>query len=251
VSVVVPPRLRWLVDKWRSIGSPEQDGIAWPWQRWAERFPAEAQTFQALPQRLTRPVVRRACQDAAASPVAAERAFLTVMAWGYGGTGYGPYRVQRVLEATRDAGPILRSAADELASGEPVQAYARLGDHGAARLPGLGPAFGTKFLYFCSPPGTEPALILDRLVAGWLSGHAGLRLNQIRWSASTYLRYLTTMSEWADEMTLPPDKLEACVFMAAAADRGGQWAQRQSQAIPGTALQRTASIGGNGHEQTS
>lgn len=145
------------------------------------------------------------------------------MAWGYGRVGYGPHRVQRVLETTRDAGPILRCAADELASGGPVRAYVRLGDHGAARLPGLGPAFGTKFLYFCSPPG-GPALILDRLVAGWLSEHAGLRLNQIRWSASTYLRYLTAMSEWADEMALPADKVETCVFMAAAADTGSQWA---------------------------
>ena len=93
----------------------------------------------------------------------------------------------------------------------------------SARLPGLGPAFGTKFLYFCSPPG-DPALILDRLVADWLGEHAGLRLNQIRWSASTYLRYLTAMAGWADEMALPADKLEACIFMAAAADTGGQWA---------------------------
>jgi hypothetical protein len=117
------------------------------------------------------------------------------------------------------------SAVGELADGGGlVRAYGRLGDHGAARLPGLGPAFGTKFLYFCSPPGTCPALILDRLVADWLSEHAGLRLNQIRWSASTYLRYLTAMSGWADEMALPADKLEVCIFMAAAADTGGQWA---------------------------
>lgn len=222
--VVVPLRLRRLVDEWRSDGSPEQDGIAWPRERWVERFPAHVQTFEALPKRLTRPVVRHACQDAAASPVAAERAFLTVMAWGYGRVGYGPYRVQRILETTCDAGPLLRSAADELASGGPVQAYERLGERGVARLPGLGPAFGTKFLYFCSPPGADPALILDRLVADWLSEHAALTLNSIRWSAPTYLRYLTAMSRWADEMALAADKLEACVFMAAAADANGQWA---------------------------
>jgi hypothetical protein len=227
---VVPARLRALVDEWRSAGSPEQDGIPWPQQRWAARFPVHAESFEALPARLDRTVVRRACQDAAASPVAAERAFLAVMAWGHGKVGYGPYRVWRVLEATRDAGPVLQSAAGELASGGPVRAYVRLGDRGAARLPGLGPAFGTKFLYFCSPPGNCPALILDRLVARWLSQHADLRLNQIPWSASTYLRYLTAMSGWADEMALPADELEACIFMAATAGTGGQWAQRQSQA---------------------
>lgn len=220
---MIPLRLRTLVDEWRSAGSPEQDGIAWPRQRWAARFPSYAQTFEALPTRLSRPVVRRACRDAAASPITAECAFLTVMAWGYGRVGYGPYRVRRVLKTTRDTALILQSAAGELTRGGPVRAYARLGDHGVARLPGLGPAFGTKFLYFCSPPG-DPALILDRLVADWLGEHAGLRLNQIRWSASTYLRYLTAMAGWADEMALPADKLEACIFMAAAADTGGQWA---------------------------
>jgi hypothetical protein len=101
------------------------------------------------------------------------------MAWGYGRVGYGPYRVHRVLETTLDAGSILQSAAGELGSGGPVRAYVLLGEHGAARLPGLGPAFGTKFLYFCSPSGASPALILDRLVADWLREHAGLRLNEV------------------------------------------------------------------------
>jgi hypothetical protein len=32
------------------------------------------------------------------------------------------------------------------------------------------------------------------------------------------------MSGWADEMALTADELEACVFKAAAADTGGQWA---------------------------
>jgi hypothetical protein len=55
-------------------------------------------------------------------------------------------------------------------------------------LVGLGPAFGTKFLYFCSPPGGQPALILDRLMSRWLRDNAGLAVNEIRWSVSTYRR---------------------------------------------------------------
>jgi hypothetical protein len=108
--------------------------------------------------------------------------------------------------------PACRPPASELASGGPAAAYARLGDHGIAALPGLGPAFGTKFLYFCSPPGDRTALILDRLVAEWLRGNAGLRLNEVRWSAQAYQHYLTTMSDWASEAAIPPDDLEACIF---------------------------------------
>jgi hypothetical protein len=87
------------------------------------------------------------------------------MAWGYGRVGYGPFRVRRVLAPVPDPGERLQAAAGELARGGPTAAYALLGDSGVPRLPGPGPAFGTKFLYFCSPPGDRTALILDRLVA--------------------------------------------------------------------------------------
>jgi hypothetical protein len=84
--------------------------------------------------------------------------------------------------------------------------YGRLG-YG----PFLGPAFGTKFLYFCSPPG-RGALILDRMVANWLRTQTGLSLNQVRWSSQTYARYLGTMAGWADQLSVTADELETCIF---------------------------------------
>ena len=161
-----------------------------------------------LPDRLGRAVVRSFCTEAATSPEAALRAFLATMVWGYGRVGYGPFRVERILAATPDAGVRLQNAAGELADSGPVHAYTLLGDDGVGQLPGLGPAFGTKFLYFCSPPG-RPALILDRLVAAWLRAHTDLRLNEVRWSSPTYARYLATMTGWAGELGLAADELEA------------------------------------------
>ena len=216
------------MSEWRAAGSPAQDGIAWPRQRWTDQFPSQAPVFAMLPDRLSRSVVRRACLGAAASPDAAERAFLTVMAWGYGRVGYGPFRVQRVLDATRDAGARLHIAASGLAGSGPVKAYALLGDNGVPQLPRLGPAFGTKFLYFCSPAGGRPALILDRLVAGWLRGNADLRLNEARWSVQTYERYLATMFLWADEMAVAADELEACIFSEQSEVVGSQWTDKSS-----------------------
>jgi hypothetical protein len=177
-----------------------------------------------LPNRLTRQVVRDACLLAADSPADAQRAFLTVMAWGYGQVGYGPFRVRRLLEATPDADAQLQAAACKLAEHGPVEAYALLGDHGAPRLARLGPAFGTKFLYFCSPAGSQPALILDRLVAAWLRANTGLSLNETRWSVSTYKRYLQTMFGWADELNATADKIETCIFADQARLAGSQWA---------------------------
>jgi hypothetical protein len=144
------------------------------------------------------------------------------MAWGYGRVGYGPFRVRRVLAPVPDPGERLQAAAGELARGGPTAAYALLGDSGVPRLPGPGPAFGTKFLYFCSPPGDRTALILDRLVAAWLRASTGLRLNEARWSAPTCQRYLEAMSRWAAETAVTADELEACIFLAQARGTGSQ-----------------------------
>ena len=152
--------------------------------------------FTRLPDRLTRPVVRGACLRAADAPADAARAFLTVMAWGYGQVGYGPFRVRRPF----------------------------LGDNGVPRLARLGPAFGTKFLYFCSPAGSRPALILDRLVAAWLRENADLSLNEVRWSVWTYERYLQTMFGWAGELDVAAYELEACIFSEQAGLVSSQWA---------------------------
>jgi hypothetical protein len=161
---VVPGLVRQVVDTWRPTGSPSQAAIAWPRERWIDAFPPDASMFASLPERLDRTAVRRACVRAAVSPADAGRSFLAVMAWGYGRVGYGPFRVRRLLDAAPSVGAQLQAAASKVAEQQPVAAYACLGDHGAARLPHLGPAFGTKFLYFCSSPATRPALILDRFV---------------------------------------------------------------------------------------
>ena len=143
---------------------------------------------------------------------------------GVGVRRYGPFRVRRVLDVTPNVGVELQAAASVAAEGQPVEAYACLGDHGTARLPYLGPAFGTKFLYFCSSTDSRPALILDRLVARWLRQNVGLAFNEVRWSVSTYARYLETMVGWADELALAADELEACIFSTKARLGDTQWA---------------------------
>jgi hypothetical protein len=204
IRAVVPHHVRRIVEAWRTAGSPPQDGIAWPRQRWVDQFTQFAHAWAMLPDRLDRSVIRCACRRAADGAAEAEQAFLAVMAWGYGRVGYGPYRVRRLFNASPDAGTQLQAAARVLAEQGPVVAYARWGDHGVARLAGLGPSFGTKFLYFCSSTGSRPALILDRLVAQWLRDHTGLLLNEVRWSGATYARYLGNMYAWAESWRWPP-----------------------------------------------
>ena len=152
-------------------------------------------------------------------------AFVAVMAWGYGSVGYGPYRTTRVLSDTPDAGKRLLAVTRTLADEGALAAYRRLASPRDCRLLGLGPAFGTKYLYFCQPPDQEvTALIHDALVSTWLLREAGLTLSSAVWSVSTYRHYLELMHKWAAELACRPDELEYGIFAAMAADRGSQWA---------------------------
>ena len=223
---MVPESAKTAIAKWLERGSPPQVGIAWPRQRWIERFPGSRELFSGLPDQLDRRIVREHCASAGSSPEEAERAFLIVMTWGYGDVGYGPFRVARILGDTRDASGRLQRAVQSLASGGPLDGYDALGDYGQSRLKWLGPAFGTKFLHFCSPPRLPPALILDRLVADWLRINAELSLNPVPWSTQTYRRYIDLLTEWARELAIEPDELETCLFTEEAGRAGSQWGSR-------------------------
>jgi hypothetical protein len=153
---VVPDDVGRVVGGWRSAGSPAQDGIAWTRQRWIDQFTQFAPALTMLPDRLDRSVIRDACRRAAASAVEAEQAFLAVMAWGYGRVGYGPYRVRRLFDVAPDAGAHLQAAAGVLAEQGPVAAYARLGDHGVARLAGLGPLLAPSSCTSAPLPAAHP-----------------------------------------------------------------------------------------------
>src|ERR1035438_9974289 len=181
--------------------------------------------FTGLPDRLTRPVVRGACLRAADAPADAARAFLTHRhGLGIWASRIRPLPRPALLDGTAAADSQLQAAAGMLSEGGPVAAYALLGDNGAPRLARLGPAFGTKFLYFCSPAASKPALILDRLVAACLRENADLSLNEARWSVWTYERYLQTMFGWAGELDIAADEPEACIFSEQAGLVSSQWA---------------------------
>jgi Putative 8-oxoguanine DNA glycosylase OGG-like protein len=123
--------------------------------------------------------------------------------------GYGPFQVRGVPDAVPNAGARLHAAAGIAVEGQPVDGYACLGDHGIARL----------------PTSSQPALILDRLVARWLRENAGLPLGELWWSVSTYVRYLEIMFGWADELALAAGELELCIFSTQAGGLGdSQWA---------------------------
>ena len=215
-----PDPVRHLVEGWRASDHPTQASIPWPRRRWVDCFPAHAGLFEGLPERLDRTTVRSACAAASTSSEHAVDAFLVAMAWGYGRVGYGCWRTRRVLDQP-GAGNKLADAAGRLFDQGAAAAYEGLSTTG--RLHGLGPAFGTKFLYFCPPPADKPqALILDRVVSGWIRDSLGILLDPVPWSGRTYLRYLDLLGGWADDLKVSPDTIEEQIFVSSAS---GQWAK--------------------------
>jgi hypothetical protein len=213
-----------LVTNWRDRGAPAQKGILWSRSDWLLAFPEHEELLRRLPRLLDRACVREVCADATHDAAAAERAFLAVMVWGYGKVAYGRHRVREILAETQGADHLLVGVARTLANDGALAAYCRLGDGGDCRLKGLGPAFGTKYLYFCQPAGTEPvALIHDSNVAKWFFRYAALELPCDEWSESTYSRYLDQMCTWAGRLRCRPDDLELRIFEATVE---GQWAQQ-------------------------
>ena len=215
--------LEGLVGEWRSEGEPAQKGIEWPRSDWLADFPTHEDLLRQLPRRLGRASVRDVCADAALDGTTAQRAFLAVMVWGFGSVGYGRHRVHEILSDTPRSAERLVAVARTLAGRGVLTAYRRLGDLEDCRLKGLGPAFGTKYLYFCQPAGAEPmALIHDSNVVKWFKRHASLDLSCDGWDESIYSGYLDQMGNWAAGLRCRPDDLELRIFEATVE---GQWAK--------------------------
>lgn len=208
--------LRVLVRGWREHGCPPQKAIEWRQPDWVAAFPRHGERLRQLPATLDRGDVRRVAADAVRGPIEAEFAFLVVKAWGEAGNGYGSSRALESLERTAEPGERLLKAAQTLRNRDALASYARLADDGDCRVFNLGPAFGTKYLYFCQPDGKHPkALIHDKNVAGWLHSHAGFPKWSAAWSLRRYSAYLTQMHSWAKDLGCQPEDVELCMFRSA------------------------------------
>ena len=218
-----PEALRRLIGPAGSHARRIQPGIPWPRDRWKKDFPEHGELLDSLPDLLDREGVRRVAKDAHLDPNHAVAAFVVVMLWGFGNVGYGPFRTRRILDDTPDSAGRLHAVAVALHD-EGAEAAYRLFERDA-KLKWLGPAFGTKFLYFAQPRGTDPqSLIHDALVSAWLAREAGINLPSLLWDTASYTTYLGLIRHWADEIGCDPEDIEYAIFQTMADERGSQWA---------------------------
>jgi len=213
--------------KFRAIiaqyGQHPQPGIGWSMASW-EKLENEADRnfVRGLRNPIQREHVRNYGLEASKSLIAARRAFLATMVWGFGNVGYGRWRTERMMATANFENKIFK-VAELLGAKRTLDAYQSLALKN--RIVGLGPAFGTKYLYFARGRDAEqsPPLILDRLVAQWLRENISLDLNPVPWSQGTYKTYLEEIHRWANELNVTAEKLECCIFQAQANQLGNQW----------------------------
>ncbi len=172
------------------------------WNRHLDELGLPGGPLQTRGTVLARPDVWPHATGAADDDEAALRLLWHSLAWGAG--RYRRMCLRRMqsvaADLTQAAAALRRSAA--LATTNPEAAYAVLHSQGRAVISGLGPAFGTKYLYFAGGGRPEhPSLILDSRVAAKLHQHGWLTLrDRGGWPTSTYGKYCRLARRWADEV---------------------------------------------------
>lgn len=178
----VPGEIQRVFAEWEARDRREQAPVAWQRERWLQRLPELAPQLEALPAELDRQAVR---DIVSAKPITTQGMFdamIVVYAWGWSTTPVGIRRAGRVLSAgPQVVGSRLLAVRARVVEGGALDAYWSLAR--AQRVPWLGPAFGTKFLYFVSPDGAR-ALILDDIVSSWLRQKVGVTIASSRWVRS-------------------------------------------------------------------
>jgi len=200
-----------LVEKWKAGGSPKQVGFDWSARRknWVNKFPADSEFIENLPDVIDRIYVRNLCESYDSN---IRQIFLAIMIWGYGDLGYGPYRVDQMLNQ-KNSEAILNKTFHHCRNGDPILAYEFLSKN---RIHVLGPSYSTKFMNFCTPRDVG-APIYDSYVAKWVNVFALDEFSEVRtasrnWNSKTYSHYWRWIKNHSQSTGCFPDEIEFVLF---------------------------------------
>ncbi|WP_446209804.1 8-oxoguanine DNA glycosylase OGG fold protein [Micromonospora sp. IBSANI012] len=219
------------------------------WARFAEYMPSGAGSHACLP--LSRGTVTDAARGCRRENETWLPLLVTSFAWGWGKRGFGPARLAWILNGR---GPLPGHSPGEIENrlAAAVQVLDDQGGRAAYQLllkgrpiPGFGPAFFTKFLYFASRTENERclALILDKRLARQMRCFWERRAGEAyavngpaarwlwrgpRWSPRRYQVYLAFMCRGAAQLSesgerWTPELVELLLFRGEPGDGpGGQ-----------------------------
>lgn len=222
---------------WRKAGRPLQVDSRWNINSWLRQLPDYEPLLNDLPQnKIGRDHGIRLTQIVK-DENAAVRVFLLAMIWGYGPVGYGPYRVRRVLDSP-SASLRLFEVAQLAQSRGGLEAFAHIAEERLKDpnyLKHLGPAFGTKYLYFLtasvSTVVTTP--VMDAIVARWfVKNVSDASISVENWKTQSYASYISHLTEWSqslvdrEEEPLDLADVEYLIFAAGATfEKSPEWSE--------------------------
>lgn len=201
-----------------AAGDSIQPTYGWNRDQWVAAAPEIVRPLLAdrdcVPDLLDRSAIIHLCA-AISDSKSTMLAFVATMAWGADTRdGRVAPRTGAGLNATH-ANERLATMVDVARGGDPKRAY-RVAKVNAIK--GVGPAFATKFLAFCSRaqypdgPDRQVALIHDSVMSAWLWEEAAVDVFADDWRPRAYDRYLDTMWAWADAEGVSADRIEEIIF---------------------------------------
>ncbi|WP_226985955.1 hypothetical protein [Brachybacterium sp. FME24] len=253
----IPESLSEVFRRWERADFPSQPRFRWQPASWTNRFqrvdaPAiaginlveavdtiaktAASVANGDRERIDRELVTKLHRPETLRPVggtwdrqAVVTAFLAAMIWGYGTSGYGPYRTARVLKSDPHAVEHLADIAQTAqVSNGGLKAFEEIATaKGASYLKYLGPAFGTKYLYFLTAASedVETTPVMDAVVRRWFRSEPGISLKTGTWHVPSYRTYLRYLDAWKDLLPagrngepLTREDVELLIFASARGD---------------------------------
>lgn len=252
----VPPALVRASNLWSNAGNPPQTSFAWNPSAWRSRLKRSAsgtladvdlvKAVDAIEEKSAEIHAKGGSQidrvtvtqlstpghlnagEANAQRQAVVTAFIAAMIWGYGTAGYGPYRTERVLREDPEVIDHLLEVA-RISNEGGAAAFEHIAKKRRGRSPYLkylGPAFGTKFLYFLTAgvEDVEPAPVMDALVRRWFRDNTNEQLITAWWDTESYRNYIGHLDNWAAELgRLRRDDVEHLIFTDARGIPGNVW----------------------------
>lgn len=209
----VPQALRAAFDRWLKTGRSAQPASRWSPSSWGRQLPDHRPLFELLGDA---PISREIATSWAApvtDQATAVEAFLVSMIWGYGPVGYGPFRTARVLCASPDVAATLLQVAQCARDEGGVAAYEYIHNRRSEDprfLKHLGPAFGTKYLYFVTKALTsEPTPVMDAVIRRWFAANAQTELHLTWADPSSYRQFVSLTYSWAAELSTSAEPVAA------------------------------------------
>ncbi len=204
---------------------PGDQAIPYTKKMWDKYFSEDIE-FQALVEKYPKQISRQNIFDIkkglGSNPTSSElkQFYVAVMIWGFGTTGYGAYRTNKMIKDDRFQETI-EDCFDKVQVGKIRQAY------DGFCLNQCGSAFFTKFIYFSAHNTTNKTmpLILDAVVARSLEEkcHCDIkkyaRVNRnkgkiasVGRASDRYISYLQIMESWAEQLSVSGDQIELFLF---------------------------------------